>query len=308
MDHKLFENVVEFPDPDYDDRYQRLVGLDEVKERLEKEAESHLRPDLFSEWSKKHHGCRLPVLDLLDRRPPLVIFAGDVGTGKTELATTFGNRLARKTKLPVKLYSLSLTTRGSGFVGDMTKLVTEAFREFKAKCPKKASDGKKHSGAAILLIDEADSLAQSRELNQMHHEDRVGVNALIRGIDDLAEAQLPCLVIMCTNRLESLDPAVRRRAAAVISFIRPSQEQRKAILSKNLAGTKLSASAFNQIAIALGRGEGRPYGFTFSDITQRFLPSLVLEAYPDKEVTEELALRVAKSLRPTPQFKEESPD
>ena len=47
-------------------------------------------------------------------------------------------------------------------------------------------------------------MAQSRELGQMHHEDRAGVNALIRGVDYL---------VMCTNRLEALDHAVpiRRR-------------------------------------------------------------------------------------------------
>lgn len=304
MDKKLFENVVEFPDGDYQDRYQRLVGLDEVKERLEKEAESHLRPDLIHEWCKRVHGCKLPVLDLLERRPPLLIFAGDVGTGKTEIATTFGDRLARRTKLPVKLFSLSLTTRGAGFVGDMTKLVTEAFREFKEKCPKKAGEGKKPTGAAILLIDEADSLAQSRELNQMHHEDRVGVNALIRGIDDLAEANLPCLVIMCTNRLDSLDPAVRRRAAAVFSFVRPSTEQTKDILSRNLFGTELKDSELNEIASALGKNSHRDYGHTYSDITQRFLPTLVLSAYPDNKITHKKALSIANSLKPTPQFKE----
>ena len=36
--------------------------------------------------------------------------------------------------------------------------------------------------AAILLIDEADALAQSPAQSQMHHEDRAGVNALVRKI------------------------------------------------------------------------------------------------------------------------------
>ena len=34
-------------------------------------------------------------------------------------------------------------------------------------------------GAVILLVDEADALAQSREAAQMHHEDRAGVNAFL---------------------------------------------------------------------------------------------------------------------------------
>ena len=56
------------------------------------------------------------------------------------------------------------------------------------------------------MIDEADALAQSRELGQMHHEDRAGVNALIRGLDQLAADRGRVLVVMCTNRIESLGP------------------------------------------------------------------------------------------------------
>lgn len=65
----------------------------------------------------------------------------------------------------------------------------------------------------ILLVDEADALAQSRESDQMCHEDRAGVNAFIRDIDRFANGGLPAVVLMRTNRLNALDPAVRRRAA-----------------------------------------------------------------------------------------------
>lgn len=79
----------------------------------------------------------------------------------------------------------------------------------------------------ILLVDEADALAQSRELAQMHHEDRAGVNALIRGIDGLRDDRLPVLTILCTNRPEALDPAIIRRAAALLPFARPNDDQRR---------------------------------------------------------------------------------
>ena len=300
----LFDDIVSFPDPDMHDRYQALVGLDEMKERIEKEAEALLRPDLLEKWSKEKHGTRLAALDLLCRRPPLFIFAGDVGTGKTELATTFGDRLARMTHLSVELFPLSLRARGSGAVGEMTRLISDAFRHLKAHCPKPAA-GKKPTAAAILLIDEADALAQSRELAQMHHEDRAGVNALIRGIDDIAAAKLPCLTIMCSNRLNSLDPAVRRRAAAVFEFTRPTFEFRKSLLTTQLAGAGMSHPDIEAIAKELGETKGRKYGHTFSDITQRFIPSLILSAYPSRKITRELALEVINATPPTPPFKEE---
>ena len=55
----------------------------------------------------------------------------------------------------------------------------------------------------------------------MHHEDRAGVNALIRGISQIATEAPGVLVVMCTNRIGALDPAIRRRAAAEFDFARP---------------------------------------------------------------------------------------
>ncbi|MBK7362168.1 MAG: AAA family ATPase [Micavibrio sp.] len=297
----LFETVVTFPDASFHQRYEALVGLDTVKERLEKEAEALLRPDLLEKWSTDKHSTRLPALDLLLGRPPLFIFAGDVGTGKTELASTFGDRLARTTKLPVELFCLSLRARGSGAVGEMTTLISEAFRYLRSHSSKKNSAGKKGS-STILLIDEADALAQSRELAQMHHEDRAGVNALIRGIDDIAGDRLACLTIMCTNRLSALDPAIQRRAAAVFQFERPNLEMRQRLLSTYLEGTGISTTDIKNIAEQLGKKGERSFGHTFSDITQRFIPSLVLAAYPSKKISIDLALQIASTITPTPPF------
>ena len=75
------------------------------------------------------------------------------------------------------------------------------------------------------MIDEGDALAESRATEQMHHEDRAGVNVLIRGIDRLARERLPGLVVLCTNRVDSLDPAVMRRAAVHHQFQRPTDGQ-----------------------------------------------------------------------------------
>jgi len=302
MTDGLFEDVLNFPDPDYQRRYEALVGLDNVKERLEKEAEALLRPDLLEKWSEDLHDTRIPALDLLFRRPPLFIFAGDVGTGKTELAMTFGDRLARSARLSVELFPLSLRARGSGAVGEMTRLISDAFRHLRTNGPKAPGNNKKPTRAAILLVDEADALAQSRELVQMHHEDRAGVNALIRGIDDIANAKLSCLIIMCSNRLSAIDPAVKRRAAAIFEFVRPTFEFRKKVLTDQLEGAGLSVKDIDAVATALGETDGRKYVYTFSDITQRFIPSLVLAAYPLSKITRDLAMRVLKETKPTPPF------
>lgn len=305
MNDALFASVSTFPNPEAAERYQRLVGLDDIKERLEKEAEAMLRPDLLEKWSQERHGGRLAALDLLERRPPLFVFAGDVGTGKTELAMTFGDRLARQARMNVQLYNLSLRTRGSGAVGEMTRLISEAFTQVRTACPKPSSAVRKPTGAAILLIDEADALAQSREMVQMHHEDRAGVNALIRGIDEIANARLPCLILMCSNRLGALDPAVLRRAAAVFEFRRPSLELRERLLTAQFDGAGISKTDVTALAECLGESKTRDYGFTFSDITQRLIPAIVLAAYPDEKIGPGLIMRVTAGVAPTPPFKSE---
>ncbi len=297
----IFEEVKEFPDPDARRRFAALVGLDAAKERLLKEAQLILNPDALAGWSKKHHGGQLPLIDTFRDRPGLFLFAGDIGTGKTALAETFGDAVARQANISVTLYSLSLTARGTGAVGEMTSLLASAFDEVRNAARKAVSRGKP-TAAVILLIDEADAIAQSRELAQMHHEDRAGVNAVIRGVDDLAGGRLPALIVMCTNRLDAIDPALRRRAAATFEFGRPTEEQRAAVLRAALAETGLSEQQILALAKATGPVKPLKHGFTYSDLTQRFIPALVFDAFPDNPITYERARAVLENTPPTPPF------
>src|SRR3989344_6352172 len=108
MNTEIFETVNEFPDPDIKKRFDRLVGLDEIKNHLIKESRLLFNPLLLDEWSNKHYKKEISLLDHFRKRPPLFIFAGDVGTGKTSLAETFGDIIAREEKISVFLYRLSL--------------------------------------------------------------------------------------------------------------------------------------------------------------------------------------------------------
>jgi SpoVK/Ycf46/Vps4 family AAA+-type ATPase len=301
----LFEAVIELPDAAASTRYADLVGLDEIKERLNKEAQLLLHPASLDQWSQRFHRTRLRACDAFADRHPVFIFAGDVGTGKTALAESFGDEVARSIGLPIYLYRLSLASRGSGAVGEMTQLLAAAFDEVRrvAAAPR-GRDGK-YSSAVILLIDEADALAQSREASQMHHEDRAGVNALIRGINSLTEQHLPAIVVLATNRLQAIDPAVRRRAAATFQFERPNDIQREAALAGLLQGVDLQANKLRALVKATGPLDGRLYGYTYSDLYQRLVPAAVLAAYPDRRLDGDLLLHVAGSLEPTPPFTSE---
>src|SRR6202035_398881 len=110
---------------------------------------------------------------------------------------------------------------------------------------------------------------------QMHHEDRAGVNAFIRGVDRLGSGKLPAAVIMCTNRLGALDPAVPRRAADIMIFGRPNDMQRHAVLAGAFEKLGFSPAQIDQLVAATGPGDRRPYGFTFSDLSQRLVSATV---------------------------------
>jgi AAA+ superfamily predicted ATPase len=302
----IFEEVREFPDPSAARRFASLVGLDHMKERLLKEARLLFDPESLTAWSNKHHRQKIRLVEFFRDRPPLFIFAGDVGTGKTALAETFGDAVAREADIRVTLYALSLNARGTGAVGEMTGLLSKAFNEVKQAARKGTGRGGKHSSGIVLLIDEADALAQSRELAQMHHEDRAGVNALIRGVDDLATGNLPAIVVMCTNRLDALDPAIRRRAAVTLNFARPDEQQRQAFLKPVLEELGFSSQQIHSLVTATGARHGRTYGYTYSDLSQRLLPGLLLAAYPSKPITFDLAKAVVEHHPPTPPFEAEA--
>lgn len=300
----VFDRRSQFPDMDAAKRFGRLVGVDEAKSRLTKLLSILVNPSGPRAWADKHHRGAATLLDYIERRTPLVILAGDVGTGKTELAETAGDAVARKEKIAVTLFPLSLSTRGSGAVGEMTKLLTAAFDETIKAGQKLKSGNGRASGGIILLVDEADALTQSREAAQMHHEDRAGVNAFIRGVDQIAQRRLPVAVVLCTNRLSAIDPAVRRRAADVFEFRRPNIEQRKAVIVSPLKEAGFSSADIDKIAKLTGKVEGCDYGFTFSDLTQRLLPTLVLDAYPDRPITLARTLELLATIKPTPPFHE----
>jgi SpoVK/Ycf46/Vps4 family AAA+-type ATPase len=297
----VFERVDKFPDPAAGERYDGLVGLDRVKARLLKEARLLLKPALLEQWSKENYGKVLPVVGAFGERNPLFVFAGDVGTGKTALAETFGHPLARAERIKVTLMRLSLNARGSGRVGEMTSLISEAFRVVEDRVSGQRDAGAPTS-AVVLLIDEADALAQSRETAQMHHEDRAGVNALIRGIDRVSAEGLPVITVMCTNRGSDIDPAVRRRAAQIFEFGRPGADQRYAILRRAFDGAGFGDRDLRALVELTGPTEGRTYGYTYSDLTTRLIPTAVLDAFPDEPLRASRVAEIAAETRPTAPF------
>lgn len=305
----LFDAPITYPDLVPRERLASLVGIDESKFRLQKTLGVLLNPGGLADWAQRYHPEAKELATSVARRPPLIVLAGDVGCGKTELAETIGDAVARQEKIDITLHPLSLNTRGQGRVGEMTKLLTSAFQFVVSQAAKLKAGGSsgRARGAVILLVDEADALAQSREESQMHHEDRAGVNAFIRGVDRITNERVPAAVLMCTNRLSALDPAVRRRSADILIFERPTAAQRSSFLAPATEALGLSAADLTWLVDATGPQKERDYGFTFSDLRQRLLPALILDAYPDRQVEGSRVRELAARIVPTPPFRDGNP-
>ena len=290
--NKIFDSETPLPDGHLLSRQKTLLGFDNRYSKIRNQLRLLLNLGKLESWGVKFHQNNLPICSLVSDQYPLVIFHGDVGTGKTATAECVANMLAKDSGAEDSiLFKISNRVRGSGKVGEMGTLINQAFAEVIK------SAGKNRRG--ILIIDEGDSLASSRTQEHSHHEDKVAVNTLIQCIDDLRKYQGRVVVFLCTNRLSVLDAALIRRAAVVEEFSRPSDAERLALFDMDLQGLGLSPQQKGVLVKATGPNEGRP-GWTFSDIRTRLYPAALAKAFPDKPLSYEIILQTAISLKASP--------
>jgi AAA+ superfamily predicted ATPase len=286
-----FEFVTVTPDQGALDDAKRLIGFERRYDRLKADLRLIADPGSVQEWSKKTYGKILPIVDRIAERYPLFVFAGDVGTGKTAFAKACASRLCADFNLDGNLYGLSTRVRGSGRVGEASTRINEAFDRVVADL------GKKRLG--FLLIDEADSLVSSRGDEHSHHEDKVAVNTIIQKVDDLRQHGGRLVVFLATNRVDSLDAAVLRRAASIERFERPDADERRELLAMDLAGLGLQAATV-EAAIRDTGPLGAAPGHTFSDLRTRVLPRILAAGFPSRKITDKDVLAAIASVTPSP--------
>lgn len=291
-DTKLFELELALPDPELSAREKNLLGFEDRYQRIQAQMRLLFEQDQLKDWNKKQHGGKLALVELVADQYPFAIFHGDVGTGKTATAECVANRLVKDAKKDdCTLFKLSNRVRGSGKVGEMGTLLAQALERVVTAAGK--------NKRAILLVDEGDSLAAARSQEHSHHEDKVAVNTLIQGIDDIRRQRGRVLVILCTNRASALDPALRRRAAVIEEFARPSEEELRQLFATDLAALELKPAEVNRL-VALTHARDKRPAFTYSDIRTRLYPAALAQAFPDGPLTLDHLLRVAEVMEPSP--------
>lgn len=289
----LFELERQLPDKYYQEMSTRLVGFEARYERIRRDLRLMADSDGIRTWSKKYHGRVLPLSESIADRYPLIIFTGDVGTGKSVSAEAACDRLARETKRDAMLFKLSTRVRGAGKVGEMGTLINEAFNVVVGEAGKERS--------TYMIIDEGDSLAAARETTHSHHEDKVAVNTLIQRIDDLRRMRGRVLVFLCTNRPTALDPAVVRRAARIERFERPTDKEREDFFRMDCEGVALTVPQMKELVKLTGPQSEPPRpGFTFSDLRSRLIPEALSRAFPERALTANDFIEAARAVGPSP--------
>lgn len=223
------------------ERYEALVGLKDIKQRVLSALQSLFSEEFVRQWSEKFH-CQAQAFHLLQKRYPVFIFDGVPGVGKTELAHAIGDPLARVLGSEVVSYSIGLQLRGAGLVGELSQNICNIIEFGKMQHAQR--------GVPILLIvDEGDAIAHSRDMAAQHHEESVGVNTLLQQIDLLQGASGVAL-IFTTNRHGALDSALASRGSAHrVSFPQPDYGLRF-YLFKRLLGDVLGAQELRTLAHA----------------------------------------------------------
>ena len=188
--------------------YEDIGGLsDEIKKIREMVEIPLKRPEVFQ---------RLSI-----EPPKGVLLHGPPGTGKTLLAKAVAN------ETEANFILLNGPEIMSKFYGESEKKIRDIFEEAEKTAP------------SIIFIDEIDAIAPKREEVMGEVERRV-VSQLLTMMDGL-KSRGKVIVIGATNRINSIDPALRRpgRFDREIEINVPSKEGRLSILKIHTRGMPL---------------------------------------------------------------------
>jgi SpoVK/Ycf46/Vps4 family AAA+-type ATPase len=151
--------------------------------------------------------------------PKGVLFYGPPGTGKTMMARALASSCSSHGK-PVAFFMRKGADVLNKWVGESEKQLRLLFEQAKAWQP------------SIIFFDEIDGLApvRSSKQDQIHASIVSTLLALMDGLDDRGQV----VVIGATNRIESIDPALRRpgRFDREFFFGLPKQDARKKIIQQ----------------------------------------------------------------------------
>ena len=203
-----------------DVKYEDIGGLDKELEIIKNKIEEpFLRPELFVKYKR-------------DVTKGLVLY-GDPGCGKTMLAKAIANSMMKRTvekfgeKRIVHFFNIKGPELSSKWVGESERMIRELF--------KKAKDLAKHDLPVVIFFDEADSFL-ARRGSRISSDANMGYVSQFCTEVDGVEPLSNVIIILATNRIDLLDPAVLRpgRLDFKIRIKQPDRNGAREIFKKYL--------------------------------------------------------------------------
>lgn len=244
----------------FDVTYEDIGGLSEEIRKIREMVEIPLKhPEIFEK---------------LGIEPPKgVLMHGPPGTGKTLLAKAVAN------ETDANFILLNGPEIMSKFYGESEKKIRDIFEEAEKTAP------------AIIFIDEIDAIASKREEAVGEVERRV-VSQILTMMDGL-KSRGKVIVIGATNRVNSIDPALRRpgRFDREIAINVPDKQGRLSILKIHTRGMPITKK------VNLDELASVTHGFVGADlealtkeaamnVLRKFLPDLKVEK--DEKISQEV--------------------
>jgi cell division protease FtsH len=189
--------------------------------------------------------------------PKGVLLGGPPGTGKTLLAKA----IAGEAGTPF------LKVSGSQFVELLVGVGAARVRELFEKA--------RSLEPSIIFIDEIDSIARARSGNNSmgggNDEREQTLNQILTEMDGFSSGT-GVVVIAATNRIDILDPAIKRagRFDRQITITNPNLKERQAILKVHARGKKLDES------VSLAQVAQRTIGFSGADLANLLNEAAIL--------------------------------
>ncbi|KAI4468268.1 aaa domain-containing [Holotrichia oblita] len=160
------------------------------------------------------------------KAPRGVLFFGPPGTGKTLVAGALATELSREGNGKVTFYQRKGADILDKWVGESERKLRDLFQQATRSRP------------SVIFFDELDGLApvRSQENDQVHCSVVATLLALMDGLDNTSGV----VIIGATNRIDAIDPALRRpgRFDRELYFPLPSINARKEILQVHTCSWK----------------------------------------------------------------------
>jgi AAA+ superfamily predicted ATPase len=209
--------LVELPDPDWDDRWDRIVVADGLKGRLRNYMAFSLR-----------HRARLNQVAL--PLHGLVVLSGPPGTGKTTLAGGLANQAARDLAGPLLFVDVNPHAFPSQLLGESQRSVA---RLFERTLPDLARRGL----PTVVLLDEVEAMAVSRtgaSLETNPVDVHRATDAVLAGVDQVARTCPNVTFVATTNHRAGVDAAFLSRADLIEEMGYPGAGAIRSILADTL--------------------------------------------------------------------------